>query len=143
VILVDANLLIHAHIREVPQHQLSREWLDRQLTEATRVGLPWESISAFLRIVTNPRIMARPVPLADAWRQAQDWLDSDPAWVPLPTERHTTLLDEMLRVPGLRANDIPDAHLAALAISHGLTLCSADAGFARFPGLRWTNPLSD
>jgi predicted nucleic acid-binding protein len=48
----------------------------------------------------------------------------------------------MLRVPGLQANDIPDAHLAALAIGHGLILCSAEAGFARFPGLRWTNPLS-
>ena len=37
---------------------------------------------------------------------------------------------------------VPDAHLAALAIEHGLTLCSTDADFARFPGLRWHNPLS-
>jgi hypothetical protein len=35
-----------------------------------------------------------------------------------------------------------DIHLAALAIEHGLTLCSADRGFARFPGLRWENPLA-
>jgi predicted nucleic acid-binding protein len=69
-------------------------------------------------------------------------LQCDPVWIPLPTERQTTLLGEMLRVPGLRANDVPDAHLAALAISHGLILCSADAGFARFPGLRWINPLA-
>jgi predicted nucleic acid-binding protein len=37
---------------------------------------------------------------------------------------------------------IPDAHLAALAIEHGLTLCSTDGDFARFPGLKWTNPLA-
>ena len=142
MILIDANLLIYAQIREVPQHQSAREWLDRQLTEANSVGFPWESITAFLRVVTNPRILERPVPLADAWRQARDWLGSDPAWVPLPTEDHLRVLDELLNIPGLRANDIPDAHLAALAISHGLILCSADAGFARFPRLRWTNPLS-
>jgi uncharacterized protein len=142
VILIDANLLIYAQIREVPQHQSAREWLDRQLTEANSVGFPWESITAFLRVVTNPRILERPVPLADAWRQARDWLGSGPAWVPLPTEDHLRVLDELLNIPGLRANDIPDAHLAALAISHGLILCSADAGFARFPRLRWTNPLS-
>ena len=40
-----------------------------------------------------------------------------------------------------RAHLVPDAHLAALAIEHGLVLCSADADFARFPGLRWHNPL--
>jgi toxin-antitoxin system PIN domain toxin len=142
VILVDANLLIYAQIREVPQHQPAREWLDRQLTEASRIGLPWESIAAFLRVVTNPRILERPVPLADAWRQAQEWLGSGPAWIPQPGDRHAALLGELLSVPGLRANDVPDAHLAALAISHGLILCSADAGFARFPGLRWTNPLA-
>ena len=37
---------------------------------------------------------------------------------------------------------VADAHLAALAIEHGLTLCSADGDFARFKGLRWENPLS-
>ena len=142
MILVDANLLVYAQIREVPQHQSAREWLDRQLTETRRVGFPWESIAAFLRVVTNPRIMQQPVPLADAWQQAQDWLNSTPAWVPQPTDRHSMVLDELFRIPGLRANDVPDAHLAALAISHGLILCSADAGFVRFPGLRWTNPLA-
>jgi hypothetical protein len=37
---------------------------------------------------------------------------------------------------------VPNAHLAALAIEHGLILCSADSDFARFPSLRWENPLA-
>jgi toxin-antitoxin system PIN domain toxin len=142
VILVDANLLIYAFDNISPHHAAARTWFDGQLSGPSAVGIPWESSTAFLRIVTNPRIYRGAVSTGRAWDQVHEWLRSDTAWVPLPTERHATLLSEMLKVPGLRANDIPDAHLAALAISHGLILCSADAGFARFPGLRWSNPLA-
>ena len=69
------------------------------------------------------------------------WLDCASAWVPAPTERHREVLASMLRAPGLRANHVPDAHLAALAIEHGIILCSTDGDFARFPGLRWENLL--
>lgn len=65
------------------------------------------------------------------------------AWTPLPRAAHRATLDNFLRVGGLSANDVPDAHLAALAIEHGLTLATCDSGFARarFPGLTWLNPL--
>ena len=42
-----------------------------------------------------------------------------------------------------RPNLIHDAHLAAIAMEHGLTLCSSDLDFGRFPGLRWCNPLQE
>jgi uncharacterized protein len=70
------------------------------------------------------------------------WLACDLAWVPEPTERHAAVLGGLLTLPGVRGNLIPDAHLAALAIEHGLTLCSTDGDFARFPGLAWQDPLS-
>jgi toxin-antitoxin system PIN domain toxin len=142
VILVDANLLIYAVDSVSPHHSTARSWLDGQLSGSSAVGIPWETLAAFLRIVTNPRIYPGVISIGAAWDQAQAWLRCDAVWTPLPTERHAALLSEMLRVPGLRANDVPDAHLAALAISHGLILCSADAGFSRFPRLRWTNPLA-
>jgi toxin-antitoxin system PIN domain toxin len=142
LILLDANLLIYAHIEAVPQHQTAQEWLDRQLTEASAVAFPWESITAFLRVVTNPRILERPLTIAQGWQQVKEWLASDPAWIPQATRRQTELFGELLMLPGLRANDVPDAYLAALAIDLGLILCSADTGFARFPRLRWTNPLA-
>jgi predicted nucleic acid-binding protein len=44
-------------------------------------------------------------------------------------------------MPGVHANLVPDARLAALAIEHGLVLYSTDGDFARFLGLRWLNPL--
>ena len=142
MILIDANLLIYAFDSSSPHHRSARPWLDEQLCGSSTVGIPWETIAAFLRIVTNPRIYPGAITMAGAWEQMEAWLQSDAVWIPLPSERQATLFGELLRVPGLRANDVPDVHLAALAISHGLILCSADAGFARFPGLRWTNPLT-
>ena len=142
MILVDANLLIYAHVSSFTQHDGARDWLDAQLSGPASVGLPWASVTAFLRIVTNPRIFERPEPMEDAWRQVQAWLACDSAWTPLPTERHAELLGPFLALPGVHANLVPDAHLAALAVEHGLTLCSTDGNFARFPGLRWVNPLA-
>lgn len=79
--------------------------------------------------------------MARAFAQVRGWLSAAPAWVPLPTDRHADVLEEMLRSGG--GNLVPDAHLAALAIEHGLVLCSTDSDFARFPGLRWENPIAD
>jgi len=53
VIAVDANLLIYASVKTLPQHEASHGWLDRQLNESPRVGLPWASLLAFVRIVSN------------------------------------------------------------------------------------------
>lgn len=142
MILVDANLLIYAHIASFPQHRTAQDWLDRRLNEEAPVGLPWPSLLAFLRVVTNPRVLERPLPIAEAWTQLRDWLDCQPAWIPIPTERHAACLAELLSAGDVQANLVPDAHLAALAIEHGLTLCSSDGDFARFSGLRWINPLA-
>src|SRR5215831_7453097 len=141
VILVDANILIYAHVSSFAQHPVARDWLDQQLNGSGPVGLPWPSIVAFLRLVTNPRIFEHPESIGDAWRQVHAWLACETAWIPQPTERHAELLGEFLVLPGMHGNLVPDAHLAALAVEHGLTLCSTDGDFARFRGLRWLNPI--
>ena len=142
MILVDANILVYSHVGTLAQHKPARAWLDDQLNGSTRVGLPWVSLVAFLRLVTNPRVFERPEPMADAWRQVRAWLACETAWIPHTTERHADLLSELLALSGVHANLVPDAHLAALALEHGLTLCSSDGDFARFPALRWLNPLA-
>jgi uncharacterized protein len=142
VIVVDANLLVYAYVNSFAQHELARKWLDQQLNGTTSVGLPWVSLVAFLRLVTNPRIFDRPASISDAWTQVEAWLSCETAWIPEPTDAHAELFGKLLAVPGVQANLVPDAHLAALAIGHGLLLCSTDSDFARFPGLRWLNPLA-
>jgi uncharacterized protein len=141
VILVDANLLVYAANPGAVEHEPARAWLDARLGGDTRVGLPWESLLACVRLLTNRRVFARPASLADAWRTVDGWLSSDVAFVPVAAPTHAEILARLLATRGLGSNDVPDAHLAAIAIAHGLTLCSADAGFARFASLRWENPL--
>jgi toxin-antitoxin system PIN domain toxin len=141
VILVDANLLIYACNAQSPHHSVADAWLTLSLNGSTQVGLPWNSLLAFLRITTNPRAFANPASPADAWRQVCDWLARDNVWTPQPTARHPVILGELLTQVPVQGNFIMDTHLAALAIEHGLTLCTADSDFAKFPGLRWHNPL--
>jgi toxin-antitoxin system PIN domain toxin len=141
VILVDANLLIYARSTSVPEHEISRRWLDEKLNQGTRVGLPWPSLLAFVRILSNPRAVSKPEPVTHLWQQVSDWLALEAVWTPSPYNRHADILGGLL--PFANTHDlVPDAHLAALAIEHNLTLCSTDGDFARFPGLRWENPLA-
>ena len=115
MILVDANLLLYAANRDATEHASARSWLDERLNGTARVGLPWP--------------------------QVQDWLACDAAWIPLPGARHAEVLSQLLEHRVVTSRLVPDAHLAALAIEHGLTLCSTDGDFAKFPDLKWVNPL--
>ena len=142
MILVDVNVLVYAHVGTFSQHAVAHAWLNEKLNGDAPVGLPWTSLSGFMRLVTNPRILPKPATLDSAWAQVEAWLDASVAWTPEPTVRHREVFGALLRQPGITAKLVPDAHLAALAIEHGLTLCSADSDFARFAGLRWINPLA-
>ena len=142
MILVDVNLLIYAYVPELPQHEAARAWLEEQLNSTPRVGLPWPSLLAFVRLVTNPRVFEQPASITEAWERVEEWLTLPSVWIPQPTERHAEILGELMRKVVDRPQLVPDAHLAALAIEHGLILCSTDGDFARFPKLRWQNPLA-
>jgi toxin-antitoxin system PIN domain toxin len=142
VILVDANLLLFAANRAAPEHARARAWLDDRLNGTARVGLPWPSLLAFVRLVTNPLVVRNAVAPAEAWRQVEEWLTCESVWIPLPGTGHAEILGTLLKVPGMTSRLVPDAHLAALAIEHGLTLCSTDGDFSRFSGLTWQNPLA-
>jgi hypothetical protein len=141
VILCDTNLLVYAWAKSMPQHAAACHWLEQTLNSGTRVGLPWQVLLGFVRLATNPRVFPRAIPIAGAWQVIESWLDNPSVWIPAAGDRHRELLSSLLPHTAGNANLIPDAHLAALAIEHGLVLCSADGDFARFPGLRWKNPL--
>lgn len=140
MILVDANLLIYAKVSDFAQHEEARAWLDAELAARTGVGLPWPSLLAFVRLVSNPRIFERPLSVPEAWSQVEEWLDLAVTWIPEPTERHRSILASLVPEVG-RPELVPDAHLAALAMEYGLVLHTTDRDFARFTGLRWLNPL--
>ncbi|MBA2580991.1 MAG: PIN domain-containing protein [Thermoleophilaceae bacterium] len=139
--LVDANLLLFATDETNSFHAAAKAWLTERLNGARRVGLPWQTLGAFLRLATHPRVFAEPLTPVQAWARVSDWLASDVAWIPAPGVRHPDLLGELVRRHEIRGNLVPDAQLAALALEHGLTVCSADTDFARFHEIHWENPV--
>lgn len=142
MILVDANLLLFAVDRGSPFQGPSQQWLEGKLNGDKRVALPWPSLLAFLRISTHPRVFPTPLSAEVAWAQVATWLACTPVWVPTPTARHAEVLGSLMARYRPTGNLVPDAHLAALALEHGLTVCSADTDFARFTEVRWVNPLA-
>lgn len=141
MLLLDANLLIYAYHAESAEHTPAKAWLEAVMSGTEVVGLPWLSILAFLRITTHPRIFERPLTM----EQAQDFVAS---WLERP-QVHTVeagadffaILSTLLASAQIRGAMVSDAALAALAIEHGATMCTTDRDFARFPGLKWVNPL--
>lgn len=139
--IIDANILLYARDSSNPFHAAAESWLTDRLNGPVRVGLPWQSLVAFVRIATHPRAFARPLDPAAAWAQVDAWMNAPAAWVPTPGVTHGAVLGRLLVDHGARGNLVSDAHLAALAIEHGVAVCSADSDFVRFPEVRWVNPL--
>lgn len=134
------NLLLYATNSSDPRHPKASEWFDALMNSGERVALPWHTLLGFVRVSTNSRSQKVALSMDAALEFVEDWVEWQSVWVPEPTPHHFALVAEMLRaVP--RYKLVPDAHLAALAIGHGLTLCSNDVDFRLFKGLRLENPL--
>lgn len=141
MILPDINLLIYAHNRAAPYHQQARAWWEETLTTEQPVGLPWVVVLGFMRLTTHPQVLCQPLPPGEALSRVTAWFEVRSLQVLEPGPRHLKILGHLFNTTSVGGNLTTDTHLAALAIEHQCTLCSNDLDFARFPGLRWTNPL--
>jgi uncharacterized protein len=140
--LLDLNLLLYAVNRDSPVHARARSFVDAAMSGEETLGLPWLVVLGFLRLSTNARVFPAPLSIAQAIDTVDRWLGR-PSTIPVgPGQRHWEILGNLLRESATTAGLTTDAHLAALAIENGAELCSADRDFARFRGLRWTNPLA-
>lgn len=142
MILVDVNLLLNAYNRDFPDHVVTRGWWEGVVNGQEPIGLAWVTILGFIRIMTNPRAMPNPMTVEEAVSSVESWLEFPTVDIIEPGPRHPEILFRLLRQVGVAGNLTTDAHLAALAIEHQARLASTDADFARFPGLRWVNPLA-
>jgi len=142
MIFVDANLLLYAVNRDLPQHEAAREWWEGVLSGGTPVSLAWVVILAFLRVSTSTRVFERPLSIEAAAAYLGDWLAIPVVKPASPGPAHWRILQHLILQSGTGGNLTTDAHLAALAIEHGATLYSADNDFKRFPGLVHVNPVA-
>jgi toxin-antitoxin system PIN domain toxin len=143
MIVVDANLLLYASDISSVHHRASRQWLEDTLSGNEPVGLAWAALLAFLRIGTDPRIRKNAFSVEEAIAIAAGWLDRPTVTLVNPGDRHWEILRDMMTRGQVRGPLVTDAHLAALAIEHGATLATTDRDFARFPGLKFFNPLDN
>ena len=141
MIVVDVNLLIYAYNPSAEQHPQARRWLETVLSGEETVGLPWIVLIAFLRLTTSPRIFPTPLNTKEAAEVIERWLANPTVTIPSPSERHWQVLRPLLETGRVRGPEMTDAHLAAMTIEHGATLCTSDRDFARFPGLKLLDPL--
>jgi uncharacterized protein len=140
VLLVDANVLLHAVNERSPEHAAARDWLRGALEGSEAVAFAWTVLLAFLRVSTHSAVFPRPLTAAQAADVLERWLEASPAVVVEPTRRHLPLLRGLLERAGTAGNLVGDAHLAALALEHGAAVVSFDRDFARFDGLALQRP---
>ena len=141
MILIDANILLHAYNAGSKDHETARRWLEARLSGTELVRVAWLTVWAFLRISTNPRAFEHPLSMSEAREIVASWLDRPNADVLDPGERHWDILAALLDDGQTVGPLVMDAVLAAVAIEHGATLCTSDRDFSRFDGLAWINPL--
>ena len=141
MIVPDINLLVFAHNADAPLHRPARAWWEALLTRGEPVGLPWVVVLGYIRIMTHPAVLERPLRPAEALADVRRWLARPSVELMSPGPRHLDLLEHMLGTLAVAGNLTTDAHLAALAVEFQAEVHSNDRDFARFPGLRWRDPL--
>jgi len=142
VIVVDANLLIYSYDTRSDDHQKSRMWVESIFSGEETVGLPWQTISAFLRVITNRRLPGLRLTFERAAQAVDEWLAQPNVRLLVPADDHWAVMRRMAIEGQASGNLVSDVELAALTVEYGGVLYTADRDFARFPRLRWMNPLT-
>jgi toxin-antitoxin system PIN domain toxin len=142
MILLDANLLIYAVNKDAPLHRKAKACIESTVSGSETIGISWSVILAFVRLTTRSGLFRNPLPVKSAFDMVESWLSQPSVTVVHPGPRHLGLLRKLLLQSGTAGNLTSDAHLAALALEQGAELYSSDGDFARFPELKWSNPLA-
>jgi len=140
---IDTNILIHAEVQSSPRHSIALDILHRLADGALPWAIPWPCIYEFLRVVTHPRVFHPPVPVDIALEDLKQVLASPSLFLLAETERHASLLEQVLRQAEATGNLIHDGHIVALCLEHGVSeLITGDRDLSRFEGLKIINPFA-
>jgi uncharacterized protein len=142
MIVCDANVLLYAYDSGSALHKACRDWLGAALSGPESIGLPWQSLLAFVRIATNRRVFRVPLSTAEASDIVSSWLSRAQVVVPEPGARYWQILQSQLLSARITGPLVTDAALAALAIEQGASLCTTDRDFRRFDGLSLVDPAA-
>lgn len=141
MIACDVNILIYSYDEDAPRHSRYRAWLESAVAGPEPFGLASIVGSGFVRVVTHPKVLVRPLPTSAALDLVEAVRSAPAVTMLQPGRRHWSIFTELCRRVGARGDAVPDTYLAALAIENGCTWYTADRGFARYPGLTVRHPL--
>lgn len=139
--VVDANLLIYSYDIDSSHHRKSRAWVEKIFSDVEPVGLPWQTVSVFLRVITNRKLPGSRLTVEQAAEIIEGWLAQPNVRILAPGDEHWSVLKRTMVEGRASGPLVSDAELVALTVEYGGVLYTADRDFARFPGLRWVNPL--
>ena len=139
----DTNVLVYAEISSSQHHKRARQLLVHLAEGAAAWAIPWPCIYEFLRVVTHPRVYHPPVPRDIALQDLRNVLASPSVLLLSETPRHHEVMEEVVQQSGVTGNLIHDAHIVALCLEHGVSeLHTGDRDFARFAGIKFTDPFA-
>src|SRR5699024_983377 len=141
MIIPDVNLLLYAVVSGFAYHDRAHWWWEQTVNSPTRIGLTQPAVFGFVRIVTNARILHAPLSVSAACSYVHEWLAQPNIELLSPGVNHLQTTLELLTNAGTAGNLTTDAQLAAYALEHEAEMHSNDTDFARFPGVKWVNPL--
>lgn len=141
MIIPDANLIVYAHNAADPEHEAALRWWKELLGGSEEIGVPVVVVLAFLRLTTSVRVFQKPLTVEQSARRVEAWFKARPVRLITPGQGHIETLLRCVRGAGTGGNLTTDAHVAALALEYNAEIHTSDLDFARFPGLRWKNPL--
>jgi toxin-antitoxin system PIN domain toxin len=140
MILPDVNVLIYAFRQDVAQHAICRPWINAIVESEAPFGLSPLTLSAVVRITTNPRAFRTPSTIREAFGFCDDLLGQPHSQIVEPAERHWDIFQQLCMETDTGGSRVTDAWFAALAIESGCEWITLDRDYARFPGLKWQVP---
>lgn len=139
----DANVLLYASDARSPYRDRAVELIDEIARGPQIIYLFWPTVMAYLRLATHPSIFARPLALAEARSNVSQLLELPNVQTGGESARFWGRFGEVADDASPRGNLVPDAHLVALMLEHGVrTIWTHDRDFRRFREITVHDPFS-
>jgi len=141
---IDANILLHASDDDSPFRERASQALELAARGPAIVYVFWPVVMAYLRVATHPFVFGRPVPPAVARQNITSLLARPHVVTPGEQDGFWSVFEQVATDADVRGSLVPDAHLVALMLQHGVTtLWSNDRDFRRFPQIDVADPLEE
>jgi toxin-antitoxin system PIN domain toxin len=135
-------VLIFAYNASAPLHIKASGWWEREVNRRARLGISWPVFQAFLRLLTNPKIVEEPYTAAEIFAVAEGWWSRPNIELLEPTRETYKHFRHLMERYGLAGGISTDALIGAYAIEHGARVVTNDTDFLRFEEVRVLNPFT-